>query len=29
MTRMITDPDEQVRRTTLARFELFLEGTRR
>jgi DNA-binding transcriptional regulator YbjK len=29
MTRMITDPDEQFRRYTLARFELFMEGTRR
>ena len=29
MTRMITDPDEQSRRRNAARFELFLEGTRR
>ncbi|MET0757574.1 MAG: hypothetical protein ABWY39_06345 [Mycobacterium sp.] len=29
MTRMITDPDESVRRQRIARFELFLEGTRR
>jgi AcrR family transcriptional regulator len=29
MTRMISDPDEQARRYTLARFELFMEGTRR
>ncbi|MCV7380274.1 hypothetical protein BST11_24380 [Mycobacterium alsense] len=29
MTRMLSDPDEQFRRYTLARFELFLEGTRR
>ncbi|WP_373138239.1 TetR/AcrR family transcriptional regulator [Mycobacterium marinum] len=29
MTKMLTDPDEQFRRNTLARFELFLEGTRR
>ena len=29
MTRMISDPDEQFRRYTLARFELFMEGTRR
>jgi DNA-binding transcriptional regulator YbjK len=28
MTRML-DPDEQARRYTLARFELFMEGTRR
>src|SRR5262245_58771127 len=28
MVRMI-DPDEQARRYTLARFELFMEGTRR
>jgi len=26
---MISDPDEQARRYTLARFELFMEGTRR
>jgi DNA-binding transcriptional regulator YbjK len=29
ITRMISDPDEQARRYTLARFELFMEGTRR
>jgi DNA-binding transcriptional regulator YbjK len=29
MTRMLSDPDEQFRRYTLARFELFMEGTRR
>ena len=29
ITRMLSDPDEQVRRYTLARFELFMEGTRR
>jgi AcrR family transcriptional regulator len=29
MARMITDPDEQARRRNIARFELFLEGTRR
>ena len=29
LTRMITDPDESVRRQRIARFELFLEGTRR
>jgi DNA-binding transcriptional regulator YbjK len=29
LTRMISDPDEQARRYTLARFELFMEGTRR
>jgi DNA-binding transcriptional regulator YbjK len=29
MTQMISDPDEQFRRYTLARFELFMEGTRR
>lgn len=29
LTRMISEPDEQVRRYTLARFELFMEGTRR
>jgi DNA-binding transcriptional regulator YbjK len=29
MTRMIAEPDEQTRRYTLARFELFMEGTRR
>ncbi|GAB7146178.1 hypothetical protein LRC484719_47890 [Mycobacterium riyadhense] len=29
MTRMLSDPDEQFRRFTLARFELFMEGTRR
>ena len=29
MTRMISEPDEQARRYTLARFELFMEGTRR
>jgi DNA-binding transcriptional regulator YbjK len=29
LTRMISDPDEQTRRYTLARFELFMEGTRR
>lgn len=29
MTRLISDPDEQARRYTLARFELFMEGTRR
>jgi hypothetical protein len=27
--RMISDPDEQFRRRALARFELFMEGTRR
>jgi hypothetical protein len=26
---MISDPDERARRYTLARFELFMEGTRR
>ncbi|HWF30564.1 MAG TPA: TetR family transcriptional regulator [Mycobacterium sp.] len=29
LTTMISDPDEQTRRYTLARFELFMEGTRR
>lgn len=29
LARMISDPDEQFRRRTLARFELFIEGTRR
>jgi DNA-binding transcriptional regulator YbjK len=29
LTRMLSDPDEQARRYTLARFELFMEGTRR
>ncbi len=29
LTRMISDPDEQARRYTVARFELFMEGTRR
>ena len=29
MTQMISEPDEQARRYTLARFELFMEGTRR
>jgi DNA-binding transcriptional regulator YbjK len=29
ITRMISEPDEQARRYTLARFELFMEGTRR
>jgi DNA-binding transcriptional regulator YbjK len=29
MTRMISDPDERARRGHIARFELFLEGTRR
>jgi DNA-binding transcriptional regulator YbjK len=29
LARMISDPDGQHRRRTLARFELFLEGTRR
>ena len=29
MTRMISDPDEEFRRFTLARYELFMEGTRR
>jgi DNA-binding transcriptional regulator YbjK len=29
LARMISDPDEQLRRRTLARFELFMEGTRR
>jgi len=29
ITRMISDPDERARRYTLARFELFMEGTRR
>jgi len=29
MTGMLAEPDEQVRRYTLARFELFIEGTRR
>jgi DNA-binding transcriptional regulator YbjK len=28
LARMIFDPDEQFRRRTLARFELFMEGTR-
>jgi DNA-binding transcriptional regulator YbjK len=29
LARMVSDPDEQYRRRTLARFELFMEGTRR
>ncbi|MEV3905449.1 TetR family transcriptional regulator [Mycobacterium sp. NPDC050551] len=29
LTRMVTDPDEHARRVNVARFELFLEGTRR
>ncbi len=29
MTRMITDPDEGSQRRNIARWELFLEGTRR
>ncbi len=29
MLQMLTQPDEQARRWTLARFELFIEGTRR
>jgi DNA-binding transcriptional regulator YbjK len=29
ITKMISDPDERARRYTLARFELFMEGTRR
>ena len=29
LAQMISDPDEQFRRRTLARFELFMEGTRR
>jgi DNA-binding transcriptional regulator YbjK len=29
LTRMVAHPDEQFRRRTLARFELFMEGTRR
>jgi len=29
VTRMLSDTDEQARRYTLARFELFMEGTRR
>ena len=29
MTGMLSNPDEQMRRYTLARFELFMEGTRR
>ena len=29
LARMISNPDEQFRRRTLARFELFMEGTRR
>jgi DNA-binding transcriptional regulator YbjK len=29
MVRMLSDPDEQSRRGNIARFELFLEGTRR
>ncbi|OBI06481.1 TetR/AcrR family transcriptional regulator [Mycobacterium scrofulaceum] len=29
ITQMISEPDEQARRFTLARFELFMEGTRR
>jgi DNA-binding transcriptional regulator YbjK len=29
LVRMISDPDEQFRQYTLARFELFMEGTRR
>jgi DNA-binding transcriptional regulator YbjK len=29
LTRMISNPDGQCRRRTLARFELFIEGTRR
>jgi DNA-binding transcriptional regulator YbjK len=29
LARLISEPDEQYRRRTLARFELFMEGTRR
>jgi DNA-binding transcriptional regulator YbjK len=29
LTRMVTDPDERARQVNVARFELFLEGTRR
>src|SRR5438270_13592445 len=29
LTRMLSDPDEHARRFTVARFELFMEGTRR
>jgi len=29
MTRMLAEPDAEMRRYTLARFELFMEGTRR
>ncbi|BCI92859.1 hypothetical protein NIIDMKKI_80650 [Mycobacterium kansasii] len=29
LTRMLAEPDDQARRYTLARFELFMEGTRR
>ena len=29
VTRMLADPDDRARRYTLARFELFIEGTRR
>lgn len=29
LSRMISDPDEQARRRQLARYELFIEGTRR
>lgn len=29
LAQMISDPDQQYRRRTLARFELFMEGTRR
>ncbi|MCV7198726.1 TetR/AcrR family transcriptional regulator [Mycobacterium angelicum] len=29
MTRMLSEPDDEFRRYTLARFELFMEGTRR
>ncbi|OBK54025.1 TetR/AcrR family transcriptional regulator [Mycobacterium sp. 1081908.1] len=29
LTRMLSDPDVEARRYTLARFELFMEGTRR
>ncbi|VBA44563.1 hypothetical protein LAUMK13_05082 [Mycobacterium innocens] len=28
LTRLVADPDEQARRYTLARFELFMAGTR-
>jgi DNA-binding transcriptional regulator YbjK len=29
LTQLLTEPDQQLRRNTLARFELFMEGTRR